>query len=77
MYKIMDSDKKSVENSSPLYQTTHHPSCKTINWKWTTPDNKVHGANMGSPGDDSTQVGLMLAPWTLLSGTIQETSLAG
>ena len=33
-----------------------------------TPDSKVHGANMG-PGDNRTQVGPMLGPWTLLSGT--------
>ena len=32
------------------------------------PDNKVHGANMGPSGADRTQVGPMLAPWTLLSG---------
>ena len=34
-----------------------------------TPDNKVHGANMGPVWADRTQVGPMLAPWTLLSGT--------
>ena len=33
----------------------------------TFPDSKVHGAYMGPPGADRTQVGLMLAPWTLLS----------
>ena len=27
-----------------------------------SPDNKVHGANMGPPGADRTQVGPMLAP---------------
>ena len=32
------------------------------------PDSKVHGANMGPSGADRTQVGPMLAPWTLLSG---------
>ena len=31
-------------------------------------DSKVHGANMGPSGADRTQVGPMLAPWTLLSG---------
>ena len=30
------------------------------------PDSKVHGANMGPPGADRTQVGPMLASWTLL-----------
>ena len=30
------------------------------------PDNKVYGANRGPPGADRTQVGPMLAPWTLL-----------
>ena len=33
-----------------------------------TPSSKVHGANMGPSGADRTQVGPMLAPWTLLSG---------
>ena len=32
------------------------------------PDSKVRGANMGPSGADRTQVGPMLAPWTLLSG---------
>ena len=32
------------------------------------PDSKVHGANMGPIWTDRTQVGPMLAPWTLLSG---------
>ena len=32
------------------------------------PDSKVHGADMGPSGADSTQMGPMLAPWTLLSG---------
>ena len=31
-------------------------------------DSKVHGANMGPSGADRTQVGPMLAPWTLQSG---------
>ena len=35
------------------------------------PDSKVYGANMGPPGADRTQVGPMLAPWTLLSELIQ------
>ena len=34
----------------------------------TTPDSKVRGADMGPSGADRTQVGPMLAPWTLLSG---------
>ena len=34
-----------------------------------TPDGKVLGGNMGPYGADRTQVGPMLAPWTLLSGT--------
>ena len=33
-------------------------------------DSKVYEANMGPSGTDRTQVGPMLAPWTLLSGTI-------
>ena len=37
------------------------------NW-YDVPDSKVHGANMGPSGADRTQVGPMLAPWTLLSG---------
>ena len=32
------------------------------------PDSKVHGANMGSYGANRTQMGSMLAPWTLVSG---------
>ena len=32
------------------------------------PDSKVHGANMGPPQADRTQVGPMMAPWNLLSG---------
>ena len=39
-------------------------------WTLIIPDNKVHGANMGPPGADRTQVGPMLAPWTLLSGIL-------
>ena len=39
------------------------------------PDSKIYGANMGPkwgpPGADRTQVGPMLAPWTLLSGKLQ------
>ena len=31
-------------------------------------DSKVHGANMGPIWADRTQVGPMLAPWTLVSG---------
>ena len=36
------------------------------------PDSKVHGVNMGPSGADRTQVGPMLAPWTLLSGKLCE-----
>ena len=32
------------------------------------PDSKVHGPTWGRSGADRTQVGPMLAPWTLLSG---------
>ena len=41
-------------------------SCPTGN----TPDSKVYGANMGPSGASRTQLGPMLVPWTLLSGTI-------
>ena len=34
------------------------------------PDSKVHGATWGPSGADRTQVGSMLAPWTLLSGLL-------
>ena len=34
-----------------------------------TPDSKVRGANMGPSGTDRSQLGPVLAPWTLLSGT--------
>ena len=37
---------------------------------WRVPDSKVHGANMGPSGADRTQMGLMLVPWTLLSGVL-------
>ena len=40
-------------------------------WTGCTPDSKAHGANMGPPGADRTQMGLMLATWTLLSRTFQ------
>ena len=36
--------------------------------QWYNPDSKVNGAHMGPSGADRTQVGPMLAPWTLLSG---------
>ena len=36
---------------------------------WSSPDSKVHGANMGPPGSSWKQVGLLLAPCTLLSGS--------
>ena len=36
--------------------------------KHTDPNTKFHGANMGPICGDKTQVGPMLAPWTLLSG---------
>ena len=35
-----------------------------------SPDSKVHGANMGPTWGHRTQVGPMLAPWTLLSGRV-------
>ena len=35
-----------------------------------TPDSKVRGPTWGPSGADRTQVGLMLAPRTLLSGTV-------
>ena len=34
------------------------------------PNSKVDRANMGPSGSDRTQVGPMLAPWTLLSGVV-------
>ena len=37
---------------------------------WDDPDGKVHGANMGHIWADRTQVGPMLAPWTLLYGCL-------
>ena len=37
-----------------------------------TPDSKVHGAYMGPPGDNRTQVSPMLTPWTLLWRTSLE-----
>ena len=36
--------------------------------EYTDPHSKVHGDNWGPSGADRTQVGPMLAPWTLLSG---------
>ena len=35
------------------------------------PDSKVHGPTWGPSGAGRTQVGPMLAPWTLLSGELQ------
>ena len=35
-----------------------------------SPDSKVPGVSMGPSGADRTQVGPMLAPWTLLSGSL-------
>ena len=37
----------------------------------TIPDSKNHGSIWGPSGADRTQVGSMLAPWTLLSGIIK------
>ena len=37
-----------------------------------TPDSKVHGANMGPSGSCRPPMDPMLAPWTLLSGTVCE-----
>ena len=42
--------------------------CSTVLKNRSLPDSKVHGANMGRSGAERTQVGPMLAPWTLLSG---------
>ena len=39
-----------------------------INASINNPDNKVHGTNRGPPGSYRSQMGPMLAPWTLLSG---------
>ena len=33
-------------------------------------DSRFHGANMGPPGAERTQVSPIVAPWTLLSGLI-------
>ena len=49
-----------MQNEKPSPRKMHHD--------YTNPDSKVHGANMGPPGDDRTQVGPMLAPWALLAG---------
>ena len=35
-----------------------------------SPDSKIHGANMGPLGSCRPQMGPMLAPWTLLSGSL-------
>ena len=35
-----------------------------------TPDSKLHGANVGPPGSCRPHMWPMLAPWTLLSGTL-------
>ena len=43
------------------------PQKKSIVRYICIPLGKVHEANMGSTGTDRTQVGPMLAPWTLLS----------
>ena len=40
--------------------------CSTMPYD-NCPDSKVHWANMGPSGADRTQVGPMLAPWTLRS----------
>ena len=45
-----------------IFLLTH--GCRIVH----KPDSKVHGTNMGPSGADRTQVGPMLAPWTLLSG---------
>ena len=49
---------------------TDVPTCNFIimHMCYTLPDSKVHGANMGPIWGHRTQVGPMLAPWTLLSG---------
>ena len=40
------------------------------------PDSKVYGARMGASGADRTQVGPMLAPWTMLSGSTYTISVS-
>ena len=39
-------------------------------WLEYTPDSKIHGTNMGPPGSCRPQMGPMLAPRTLLSGSV-------
>ena len=46
-------------------------------YEYADPDNKVHRANVGPSGADRAQVGLMLAPWTLLSGDLLVSILVG
>ena len=50
-----------------------HQSCYHCKYTfYVFPDSNVHGANTGGPsGTDRTQVGSMLAPWTLLSGLVK------
>ena len=38
--------------------------------KYASPDSKVQGANMGPSGSCRPQMGPMLAPWTLLPGSV-------
>ena len=38
----------------------------------TVPDSNVHGPTWGPSGADRSEVGPMLAPWTLLSGVLQK-----
>ena len=61
--------------SESLSIIINEASCDTIQLSFGSiilarriPDSKVHGTNMGPSGADRTQVGPMLAPWTLLPG---------
>ena len=51
---------------SKLRALTDHIKRSSLNQNLT--NSKVHEANMGPSGAHRTQVGPMLAPWTLLSG---------
>ena len=57
----------------PQNNTPRHPRHRLhvapVVTQHASPDSKVHGVNMGPSGTDRTQVGPMLAPWILLSGS--------
>ena len=57
-----------VTHVSKRVLVNNHTDYWGVMGMWHYPDSKVHGANMGPSGADRTQVGPMLAPWTLLSG---------